>query len=149
MDCFMPEWLIALAVTLFVLDLFLMTEVLSWFGVTALSAWLTWRIGAHWYWAILIYLGSFTLFAFGYVFLLRNTLGKIVRNWMQGRAPKEAVLNLVGAYGNVRIIDGKTFVYCCDELWPVVDEGLPLSNNMRVVVTDNQSGQLRVKIANN
>lgn len=36
-DWFIPEWLVALSLTLFVLDIFLMTEFVSWGGVLSLS----------------------------------------------------------------------------------------------------------------
>ena len=50
MEWILPEWLVALALTLFVVDIFVSTEILSWGGVLSLSLWLTWRIHADWKW---------------------------------------------------------------------------------------------------
>ena len=62
MEWFLPEWLMAFALTLFVVDIFVATEILSWCGVLSLSAWLTWRVHANWKWTILLFVGSFVFF---------------------------------------------------------------------------------------
>ena len=119
MEWFIPEWLVALSTTLFVVDIFLMTEILSWGGVLSLSTWLTWRIDAPWKWSILVFIASFVVFAMAYVFLLRNTVGRMVRNLMQGKAPDEAIHAIVKKAGVVRVIDNRRFAFVDGELWPI------------------------------
>ena len=56
MSWLIPEWLLALALTLFVVDLFTDEEgIVSWIGVSAIAAWATWRIGAPPMWSVLVF----------------------------------------------------------------------------------------------
>ena len=60
MSWLIPEWLLALALTLFVVDLFTDEEgIVSWIGVGAVAAWATWRIGAPVKWSVLIFIVAF------------------------------------------------------------------------------------------
>ena len=104
-DWFIPEWLVALSLTLFVLDIFLMTEFLSWGGVLSLSTWLVWKIDAPIKWSVLIFVVAFTGFSFLYVFLFRNTIGIAIRKILQGKSPEEGLYSLVGKKGKVRKIE--------------------------------------------
>ena len=60
MSWLIPEWLLALALTLFVVDLFTDEEgIVSWIGVSAIAAWATWRIGAPPMWSVLVFIWAF------------------------------------------------------------------------------------------
>lgn len=124
MDWFIPEWLVALSLTLFVLDIFLMTEFLSWGGVLSLSIWLVWKIDAPIKWSVLIFVVAFTGFSFLYVFLFRNTIGVAIRKILQGKSPEEGLYSLVGKKGEVRKIEGNYFISVEGELWPIRNEGI-------------------------
>ena len=123
-DWFIPEWLVALSLTLFVLDIFLMTEFLSWGGVLSLSTWLVWKIDAPIKWSVLIFVVAFTGFSFLYVFLFRNTIGVAIRKILQGKSPEEGLYSLVGKKGEVRKIEGNYFISVEGELWPIRNEGI-------------------------
>jgi membrane protein implicated in regulation of membrane protease activity len=123
-DWFIPEWLVALSLTLFVLDIFLMTEFLSWGGVLSLSTWLVWKIDAPIKWSVLIFVVAFTGFSFLYVFLFRNTIGIAIRKILQGKSPEEGLYSLVGKKGEVRKIEGNYFISVEGELWPIRNEGI-------------------------
>ena len=146
MNWFIPEWLVALSLTLFVLDIFLMTEVLSWGGVLSLSVWLTWRIDAPFKWAIIVFSLSFTTFAFMYVLLLRNVIGTFVRHIMQRNAPDEALYSLVGRIGEIRHIGGKTFLYVDGEMWPVSPECEPLDEGTKAKAISIRDGEVWTRI---
>ena len=141
---FIPEWLVALALTLFALDIFLMTEVLSWGGVVSLAVWLTWRIDAPLKWSILIFLVSFTAFAFLYVFLLRNTIGKFVRKAMQGRSPDETLYSLIGKTGVVRRIGGNYFLSVSGELWPMAMSENTVEDGVKAKAISFENGEVVV-----
>ena len=144
MEWFIPEWLVALSTTLFIVDIFLMTEILSWGGVLSLAAWLTWRIDAPWKWSVLVFIGSFVAFAMLYVFLLRNTIGRMVRKFMQGKAPDEAIHAIVKKVGMVHIIDNRLFVSVDGELWPISSScGVFLEGDM-VKILSLQEGEVFV-----
>ena len=137
MEWFLPEWLVALALTLFVVDIFMATEIMSWCGVFSLSAWLTWRVHANWKWTILLFVGSFVLFAFVYYWGIRVTIGRLVRSWMQKGAPKEITDRIVGAVGVIHQVEGRSFFkWNGEELLPVRDDGLAPSREGEVVVVD-------------
>lgn len=144
MDWLIPEWLVALSLTLFIVDIFLMTEILSWGGVIALACWLTWRIDAPLKWSVLIFIGSFICFAFMYVCLLRTTIGTMVRRLMQGRAPDETLYAIVGKTGLVRVIDGRVFANVESELWPVANSDESIVDGVKVKVTAIRGGEILV-----
>lgn len=137
MEWFLPEWLVAFALTLFVIDIFVATEILSWCGVLSLSAWLTWRIHANWKWTILLFIGSFVFFAFVYYWGIRVTIGRIVRSWMQKGAPKEITDRIIGAVGTIHQVEGRSFFkWNGEELLPVMDDGRTSFREGEVVVVD-------------
>lgn len=137
MEWFLPEWLMAFALTLFVVDIFVATEILSWCGVLSLSAWFTWRIHANWKWTILLFIGSFVLFAFVYYWGIRVTIGRIVRSWMQKGAPKEIADRIIGAVGTIHQVEGRSFFkWNGEELLPVVDDGRTSFREGEVVVVE-------------
>ncbi len=123
MSWLVPEWLLALALTLFVVDLFTDEDgVLSWLGVAAVSGWATWRIGAPFKWSILIYIGVFVVSGAAWYWLFRGFIGVPVRRFMQRNAPDEAIVKISGAKGTIRVVDGKVmFRWNGDELWPVAN----------------------------
>lgn len=137
MEWLLPEWLVAFALTLFVVDIFVTTEILSWCGVLSLSAWLTWRIHANWNWAILLFIVSFVLFAFIYYWGIRLTIGRLVRNWMQKGAPKEIPDRIVGAVGTIHQVEGRNyFKWNGEELLSVLDDGRTKFQEGEVVVVE-------------
>ena len=106
MEWILPEWLVALALTLFVVDIFVSTEVLSWGGVLSLSLWLTCRIHTDWKWDLLIFIGALVFFAFAYYWGVRATVGRLVKNLMQKGAPPEMTDRIVGAVGAIHQVGG-------------------------------------------
>lgn len=144
MEWFVPEWLVAFSLTLFVADIFLMTEILSWGGVFSLATWLTWRIDAPLKWSVLVFVASFTLFAFLYVFLLRTTVGSMVRKLMQGSAPDETIHAMVGKAGVIRIIDNQHFVFVDGELWPLASGAQHHINGDTVKIIAIKNGEVSV-----
>ena len=133
----MPEWLVALAMTLFVVDIFVSTEVLSWCGVLSLAVWLTWRIHADLKWAVLLFIGSFVLFAFVYYLGVRATIGRLVRSWMQRGAPKELSDRLIGAVGTVHYVAGRPFFkWNGEELIPIMGDASVIFREGDVVSID-------------
>ena len=115
MNFLMPEWLLALTLTLFVIDIILATEVLSWCGIITLATYITWRIGPTWKWAFLVFLLVIPIAACFYYALV-----KLVRPLLQHGSPKEIMDRLKGARGIIHFVNGKPmFKWNGDELWPI------------------------------
>ena len=101
MSWLIPEWLLALALTLFVVDIFVDEEggVLSWCGVAAVAGWATWRIGAPVKWSVLIFIGAFLVSGAAWHWLFRAFVSQPIRRLMQRDAPDEAIVAIKGAKG--------------------------------------------------
>ena len=116
----MPEWLLALALTLFVVDFFVPTEIMSWFGLFALSGYLTWRINVPLPWCILVFVLALTFFSLVYYFVFRVFVSATFAKFLQRNAPPERINAISGAVGEVHFVGGKPmFRWNGDELWPI------------------------------
>ena len=147
MSWLMPEWLLALALTLFVIDLFTDEEgIISWVGVGAVAGWATWRIGAPPIWSVLVFIGAFFLSGAAWYWLFRCFIGQPIRRLMQNGAPNEAVVALKGAKGKLRVIDGKVmFRWNGDELWPVANPPPGAADGQTVEAAGLDDGQVVLK----
>ncbi|MBO4288309.1 MAG: hypothetical protein J5985_09130 [Kiritimatiellae bacterium] len=147
MSWLIPEWLLALALTLFVIDLFTDEEgIVSWIGVGAVAGWATWRIGAPLAWSILIFIGAFLLSGAAWYWLFRSFIGKPVRRIMQKGAPNEAIVALRGAKGTLRVINGKVmFRWNGDELWPVANPPADAVDGTAAEAADMKDGEVVLK----
>ena len=144
MDFLLPEWLLALTLTLFILDIFLATEVLSWWGILSLASYITWRIGPTWKWGILVFFLALIGSAVFYYGVLRVLIGKPIRALLQHGAPDEVIEKLKGAKGMIHYVEGKPmFRWNGDELWPV-NSVAPVHEGDCVVVTSVTDGVVSV-----
>lgn len=145
MDFLIPEWLLALTVTLFVLDIFLETEVLSWSGILPLSIYITYRIGPTWEWGILVFLLAMIVSAILYYGLFRVFIGRPIRALLQRGAPNEVIERLKGAQGVIHYVGEKPMLrWNGDELWPIKTDAF-VQEGDRVIVTAVQDGVLTVE----
>lgn len=145
MNFLVPEWLLALTLTLFVLDIFLATEVISWGGVLTLAAYITYRIGPTWEWGILVFILAFALSTIVYYGLFRILIGKTFRALLQRGAPDEVIERLKGARGVVHYVEERPMLrWNGDELWPIATD-VSLQEGDRVVVVAVQDGILTVE----
>ena len=147
MSWLIPEWLLALALTLFVVDLFTDEEgVLSWCGVAAVAGWATWRIGAPLKWGVLVYIGAFVVSGAAWQWLFRGFVGQPIRRLMQRGAPDERIEAIKGAKGILRVIDGKVmFRWNGDELWPVADPPAGAADGQAAEAAGMKDGQVVLK----
>lgn len=139
MDFLLPEWLLALTLTLFVLDIFLATEVLSWVGIITFATYITWRIEPAWKWAILVFLLAIPIGGIFYWALV-----KLIRPLLHKGSPKELMEKLQGAKGIIHYVNGKPmFRWNGDELWSIANEE-PLKEGARVQVISIKDDVLTV-----
>ncbi len=147
MSWLVPEWLLALALTLFVVDIFTDEEgVVSWCGVGMLAAWATWRIGAPFKWSLLIFLGAFFVAGATWYWIFRVLVGRPIRRLLQKNAPGELIDSLQGAKGTLRVIEGKTmFRWNGDELWPVANPPVGAVDGQPAEADGMKDGQVVLK----
>ena len=137
--------MLALALTLFVLDVILDEDTLSWTGVAVFAAYLTWRIAAPWKWSILVFIASAILTGVAYCWLFKLAIGRPVRRLFQRNAPDETLSSIQGAPGTLHIVSGKVmFRWNGDELWPVANPPPDAADGQKAVVKRFTGGQVEL-----
>ena len=140
MDWLMPEWLLAISVTVFVVDIFWQTEILSWSAVLITAGYITWRVGVPLKWGIAVFLVSTIVVGMFYHFFLRAVVGMQVR-MLQGGAPNETIDSIRGAEATIHIVDGRTMLrWNGDELWPVKNPPAAPVEGQRVKIARLENG---------
>lgn len=113
------HWMLAVALTLLVLDVFANTELLSWASLVIFAAWGTWEIGLPLQWSVLVFLG-FLAVGFGLYYTLWNrAVRPIFMHALNQHAPKESVEADVGARGTIVGEGEQRCVRCQDRLYPL------------------------------
>ena len=130
-----PEWLLALALTLFVVDFVVPTEIMSWTGLFALSGYLTWRIGVPLPWCIIVFILVLVFFSLVYYHVFRVFVSGAIAKYLQRNAPPERIDAIIGAEGNVHFVAGRPmFRWNGDELWPIRNHTHDVVEGMSVTV---------------
>lgn len=142
----LPEWLLALGLTLFLIDLFFATDFISWIGVIALAGYTTWRIHPNGYWALAVFLLSGAVWLVVYYAFFREIVAKIVRKTLTKGSPDDSVDRIVGAEGRIRIVEGKAFfLYNGEELLPIADSISSWQDNDRVRVRSRKGAEVELE----
>ena len=142
-----PEWLLALSLTLFVVDLFVPTEIISWIGLWMLSGYLTWRIGAPLPWCIIVFIIVLVMFSLLYYYGFRVFVSMALAKYLQRNAPPERIDAINGAVGEVHFVAGKPmFRWNGDELWPIRNPKCAVSEGMPVVVRRFHEGFVEIEV---
>ena len=147
MNGFLPEWLLALALTLFVIDIFTDEEgIVSWCGVISIATWATWRVGAPLVWSVLVFIAAFFLAGAAWYWLFRGFVGRPIRNLLQKNAAVEAVSAIKGAKGSLHLVEGRVFFrWNGDELWPVANPPAGAVEGQEAVAHELKDGAVRLK----
>jgi hypothetical protein len=148
MDWLVPEWLLALSLTLFLLDIVLFqTEVLTWAGISLLSGWIVWRVEfASGVWSVVSFIVFVFFFSIVYYVFFRATIGKFVRRTFNRNSPDEIQTKIVGAHGHIHYVDGKPyFRWNGEELLPInIEESSSLEEGRAVTVASFANGDVTV-----
>jgi len=111
-------WVIAIGLTIIVLDVFFETEILSVGSLLGISIYFALLFDVDMKWRLLIALLCWlAVTALFYVVWKRFVSPLIRRGFTRGM--DESIHSAVGAGGEFRLIDGKAFVYWNGDLWPV------------------------------
>jgi hypothetical protein len=106
-------WVLAIGLTIIVIDVFFETEILSVGALLGISIYVSLLVDVDVKWRVLIALLCWL--AMTALFYLVTPL--IQRGFSKGMA--ESIHSAVGATGEFRLIEGKAFVYWNGDLWPV------------------------------
>lgn len=144
----MPEWLLALALTLFVVDIFIPTEIMSWCGIFALSGYLTWRINVPILWSIIVFVLALTFFSLLYYSVFRVFARATFEKFLQRNAPPERIDAVNGAVGTVHFVGNKPmFRWNGDELWPISNSLQDLVEGQSIIAKKLCDGCIEVDSA--
>lgn len=139
------HWLLAIGLTLFILDIFFCTEILSWGALILFAVWGAWMLDLPLQWSafsFLLFLGIG--FAFYYA-LWAKAIRPIILKTMLSNAPKDADEAMVGSHGTVCGKGENLCVRCGDELWPIhADDRKGLEAGAQVSITALEHGFVRV-----
>jgi membrane protein implicated in regulation of membrane protease activity len=140
------EWLIAITLTLFIIDLFVEDETPSWIAMLTLATYFTAKIDPSFKWWFVVYFCILSIIFSLYYLFFRNVLLKISDKTWWRNSPNETIDRIIGKKGCIRIINGVTMVKWDDELWHVANaDALSLADGDKVIVEAFADGQATVK----
>lgn len=115
-------WVIAIALTIIVLDVFFETEILSVGALLGISIYFALLIDVEWKWRVLIAILCWLMVTGLFYAVWKRFITPLIRRGFTG-GMKEAIHSAVGATAEFRLIDNKAFVYWNGDLWPVDLDG--------------------------
>lgn len=133
------HWMLAVALTLLVLDVFINTELMSWAALVIFAAWGTWEIGLPLQWSVLVFLGFLTLGFALYFTLWNRCVRPLFMHSLNSRAPKESVTADIGGRGTLVGEGEQLCVRCGDRLYPLSPScaaGLRAGDTVRITAMD-------------
>ncbi len=135
------HWMIAIAITLIILDVFFCTEWLSFLSLITFAAWGAWRLDLPTQWSglvFLVFLGiGITFYYACWRGFIRNTVSKtFLKN-----AREEQINSMVGRIGTVMGEGDSACIKVQDELYPIAhDCQKGLREGDQVVITTFKEG---------
>lgn len=138
------HWVLAIAITLLILDVFLRTEWLSYLSLFAFAAWGACRLDLPTQWSGLVFL---VFLGIGIVFYLacwRSFIRRIVRTLLRN-ARGEQINSMVGRTGTIIGEGDSACIKVQDEIYPIADDCRELLHEGdQVVITDFKEGVTHV-----
>lgn len=140
------HWMLAISLTLLVLDVFCNTEVLSWVSMLVFALWATMQFDLPVQWMVLVYVLVLIVCAVFYYTLWTHCVRRLVMDGVMRNAPREAQDNLAGTPGHI-VGEGDSLSV------KYGDQYLPLEKSCRaglaagdaVVITGVKNGFAQVK----
>lgn len=139
-------WVLAIALTVIVLDVFFETEILSIAALIGISIYFSLLFDVSIKWQVLIALLCWLAVTGLFYAVWKRMIAPLIRRCLPSGAD-EAILSAVGAVGEFRLIGGKTFVRWNGDLWPVdlapdfaSEETIPFADHEKVTITGVAGG---------
>ncbi len=147
------HWMLAVSITLFILDIFIQTEFISWGSLLIFALYFTMLLEANFdiptQWLLLIFI-IFLAIAFVFYYAVWCKLVKpSINKSLLRKATIEYADRASGETGVFRIIDGKFFIEWDGILWQAsnVDTDVPLNNyadQEEVTIVKSELGKLYI-----
>ncbi len=140
-DASFLHWILAIAVTLIVLDVFICTEWLSMLSLLAFAAWGTWMLDVPTQWSVFFFL-VFLIIGIAFYFLFwRSVIRRTVAKTFLRNATDEQINTMVGRSATVINTGDAPCIKVQDEIYPL-SEGCPANLQVgdRVVITAFNKG---------
>lgn len=135
------HWMLAISLTLLVLDVFCNTEILSWISMLVFAAWGTAQFDLPVQWSVLAFIIILIICAVLYFTLWNHCVRRLVMDVIMRRAPREAQENLAGTRGCIVGEPGNFSVKYGDQFLPVAaGSSAGLATGDIVVITAVQNG---------
>lgn len=144
------HWMLAISLTLLVLDVFCNTEFLSWISMLVFALWGTMQFDLPVQWLVLVYIVILIISAVFYYTIWTHCVRRLVMEVILRRAPKEAQESLVGTRGRIVGEDDSLSVKYGDQFLPVAEPCRGgVSAGDVVVITEVKDGYACVTKADN
>lgn len=140
------HWMLAVGLTLLVLDIFINTELLAWVALVIFAAWGTWLLGLPIQWSVLAFIVFFALAVAIYYTLWVQVVRRAVQGLWLRKAPAETVDTFAGKTG--RVIGGgeNLCVRCGDHIFPIAESdraGLAEGDSVRITALDGATARVQ------
>ena len=142
-DWTVVEILLAIAIILILIDIFIPTEILTHIGIILLCIAFYRILDIKFLWRIAASIAAWFLFVAIYYALWKQVAGKITNKFIAPTKHHTAVERLVGAEGIIEDIDGQLMCRVNDEIWPFEDEDF--SESDVVLITELKDGKLKLE----
>lgn len=140
------HWMLAISLTLLVLDVFCNTEVLSWISMLVFSLWATMQFDLPVQWLVLVYVLVLILCAVLYYTLWTHCVRRLVMDGVMRNAPREAQENLAGTAGRIVGEGDSLSVKYGDQYLPLAEScRSAFSAGDEVTITAVKDGQATVQ----
>ena len=142
----LPEWLLALVITLVILDVFVAGEWLSWIAMIGFAVYVTWRLSPPPLWALLSFVVVFCLTVGLYYCFLRSIIQRCNSRLLMRHQRPDVLEQIAGQIGVIHIVEGKTFVKLNGELWSIFDEDSEsYMEGEKVCIASIHDGRLKIR----
>ena len=140
--------MLAVAITLLVLDIFVCTELLSWVSLLLFAAGGTWLVGAPWQWSVLVFIGFLALVCVLYYTLWVQCVRRVVMDLVLRHAPREATEQVAGKTATVLGEGENLCIRWDDHIIPIeADDRTGLVAGDKVVIEAVRGGLAHVRKA--
>ena len=143
------HWLLAISLTLLVLDIFCNTEVLSWLSMLVFALWGTMQFDLPVQWFVLVYILILIVCAVLYYTLWTQCVRKLVMDVIMRHATKEAQENLAGTTGRIAGEGDSLCVKYGDQFLPVAEScraGLSAGDMVEITAVENGFASVKPKV---
>lgn len=126
------HWMFAISISLFILDFFINTEIITWISLLLFSIYFTLlieiKMSVPIQWSFIIFVFFLILSFVYYSFIWLKILSPAIKKSLLQNAAVEQQDRAVGDVAVFRIIDGNYFIEWDGELWGAVSNSEKLSN---------------------